>query len=96
MIRNLANDAQKWAEFRDRLRDQFGKAKDFAEKYGRRYNANMASQDLCGKINEFKSEINDRIERLDQTVRDLSQIVSIFDSFGQQFRSSFVSQTRPD
>jgi hypothetical protein len=81
LIRRLANDAKKWAEFRDSLRDQAYRAKEFVLGYGQRYNESQSVKKLQQLIDEFESSINNRIGRLDQTVRDLSQIVSSVDYF---------------
>lgn len=45
--------------------------------YGRRYNENRTPKDMQQVIGEFESRVSDRINELDQTVRDLLQIVSI-------------------
>lgn len=81
MIRRLANDVKKWAEFRNSLRGQIRTAEDFTLEYEQRFNENQTLDDLRQVVDEFKSEINDRIAQLDQTVRHLSQIVSTATSF---------------
>src|SRR6266704_2835979 len=76
LIGYLANDAQRWAEFRSSLQDQIRRAQNFAVEYGQRYNENQAPKDIQQVIGEFESRVNDRINELDQIVRDLLQIVS--------------------
>lgn len=76
-MHRLANDAQKWAEIRIILEDQVAVARKFVADYGHRYNANQIPKDLQQSIDEFEVNVNGRISQLDQTVRDLLQIVSI-------------------
>jgi hypothetical protein len=76
LIGYLANDAQKWTQFRSSLQDQVREAQKFAVEYGQRYNENQTSKDMQQVIGEFESRVGDRINELDQTVRDLLQIVS--------------------
>lgn len=44
--------------------------------YGQRYNDNHTPKDIQQVIGEFEFRVSDRINELDQTVRDLLQIVS--------------------
>ena len=44
--------------------------------YGQRYNDNQTPKDIQQVIGEFEFRVSDRINELDQTVRDLLQIVS--------------------
>jgi hypothetical protein len=62
--------------FRSSLQDQVRKAQNFAVEYGQRYNENQTLKDMQQVIGEFESKVSDRINELDQTVRDLLQIVS--------------------
>lgn len=77
LTHRLADDAQTWAKLRSILQDQVGVARNFVADYGRRYNANQIPKCLKQSIDEFEVKVNDRISQLDQTVRDLLQIVSI-------------------
>jgi hypothetical protein len=72
----LANDAQRWTEFRSSLQDQVRRAGIFATDYSKRYNDYKSPKDMQLVIGEFESRVSDRINELDQTVRDLLQIVS--------------------
>lgn len=45
-------------------------------KYSQRYNENQSQKDMLRVIGEFESKVSNRIHELDQTVRDLLQIVS--------------------
>jgi hypothetical protein len=76
LIGYLANDAQKWAQFRSSLQDQVRVAQKFSVEYGQRYNENWTSKDMQQVIGEFESRVGDRINELDQTVRGILQIVS--------------------
>lgn len=91
LIDELAKDAQKWAEFRSSLQAQVHKANDFAREYGQRYNKIQISKDTQQVIEEFESGVNDRLNELDQTVRDLLQIVSSLTI--PTFRASLSSYT---
>jgi hypothetical protein len=76
LIGYLANDAQRWTKFRGSLQDQVRRAQKFAMEYSQRYNENKTPKDMQQVISEFESRVSDRINELDQTVRDLLQIVS--------------------
>ncbi len=76
-MHRLAKDAQKWAELRSTLQDHVRTAKYFSVYYCQRYNANQIAKDLQQSIDTFEINVKDRIDRLDQIVRDLLQIVSI-------------------
>jgi hypothetical protein len=78
-MHRLAKDAQKWAELRNILQGQVREAKKFLTDYYQRYNSNQIPKDLELLIDEFEVGVNNRIIQLDQTVRDLLQIVSIMD-----------------
>ncbi|KAH8802532.1 hypothetical protein F5884DRAFT_802273 [Xylogone sp. PMI_703] len=76
LITSLAEDAQKWADFRSGLQDQVQKSRDFAVEYSNRYNGSQTRDDIQQAISELESKVNSRIDELDQVVRDLLQIVS--------------------
>jgi hypothetical protein len=58
------------------LQDQVRTAQDFAIEYSQRYNENQTPKDMQQVIGEFEATVSDRINELDQTIRDLLQIVS--------------------
>jgi len=66
-----------WAKFHSSLQDQVRNARDFAVEYSQRYNENQSQKDMLQVIGEFESKVSQRINELDQTVRDLLQIVSL-------------------
>jgi hypothetical protein len=76
LIGYLANDAQRWAKFRSSLQDQVRSAREFAMEYNRRYNEKKTLKYMPQEIGELESTVSDRMNDLDQTVRDLLQIVS--------------------
>jgi hypothetical protein len=78
-MHRLAKDAQKWAELRCMLQDHIDEARNFVADYCLRYNANKIPKDIRQLTDEFELNVNNRINQLDQTVRDLLQIVSIVD-----------------
>jgi hypothetical protein len=78
LIHRLAEDALEWAKFRSILQDQVNTAREFGVKYSGRYEKDNGLKDLQKTINNFEKNVNDRISKIDQTVRDLLQIVSIF------------------
>lgn len=75
-MHRLAKDAQKWAELRSILKDQVHEAKKLVIDYHQRYNANQTPKDI-ERLSKFEDKVNDRISHLDQTVRDLLQIMSV-------------------
>lgn len=78
LIHHLAEDAQDWAELRSVLRCQVRTAREFAVEYCRTYNEENGLGVMCRAIDSFADEIDSQIGRLDQTVKDLLQFVSIF------------------
>lgn len=77
MIDFLAKDARKLANLRTILVGQISEAETFIRDYCLHYNANQIPQNLLGLLkNDFELGISSRIEDLDQTVRDLLNIVS--------------------
>lgn len=77
-MHRLAKDAQNLAEPRRILQDQIREAREFVADYCPRYNANKTPKDVQ-QLDEFEVEVNSRLKQLDQTVRDLLQIVSVVD-----------------
>lgn len=77
MIDFLAKDAQKLANLRTILVGQTSEAETFIRDYCLHYNANQIPQSLLGLLkNDIELGITKRIADLDQTVRDLLNIVS--------------------
>ena len=74
-MRRLAKDAQKWAELRRILQDQIRTARKFVVDYCQRYDANRTPKEVQ-RLDEFEVDVTNRISQLDQTVRELLQIVS--------------------
>jgi hypothetical protein len=80
LMHHLVRDAQKWAEHRNILQDQVHDAEKFVTDYCRRCNGNQTREDReLLLIHQLEANISKRIDQLDQTVRDLLQIVSIVD-----------------
>lgn len=77
LLDRLASDAQKWDDLRRGLRAQVFKANQFATNYCQQYTSAGVPKDVKGLIDAFDVEIGSRIGELDQTVRDLLQIVGI-------------------
>jgi hypothetical protein len=75
MMRRLARDAKRWAELRRILQAQIHAAREFLTVYCQRYNANQTSDDMK-QLNEFEGDVVSRISQMDQTVKELLQIVS--------------------
>ncbi|PCH05679.1 Hypothetical protein PENO1_021120 [Penicillium occitanis (nom. inval.)] len=73
LMRQLAQDAQKWTELRSILQDHTDTAQKFIVEYSQRYNANRFPKDLQNTVDEFKAKISHRLDQLDQTIRDLLQ-----------------------
>lgn len=77
-MHRLAQDAERLAGLRVQLQHQVGAAEKFITDYSQHYNANESPTDLQKLItDEFELSIKNRFGQLDQTVRDLLQIVSI-------------------
>jgi hypothetical protein len=74
-MRRLAKDAQKLAELRRTLQDQIHEARKFVANYCQRYNANQTPKEVQ-RLDEFEVDVTNRISQLDQTIKELLQIVS--------------------
>jgi hypothetical protein len=81
MIEHLAEDAREWAELRSALRGQIQATKTFAVDYERDYNQGNRQITINSAIDQFATDVNEQINRLDQTVKDLLQFVCIFNYF---------------
>jgi hypothetical protein len=77
LIHDLARDAREWAELRSILRGQIQAAKDFVVKYCRNYNQGSTLKTMHSAIDQLNTDVNEHIDRLDQTVKDLLQFVCI-------------------
>jgi hypothetical protein len=76
LILKLANDAQTWSDFRKILKTQTRTAKEFTENYYRMHNKGQGNRDVERYIEKKEHDVLERIDRLDQAIRDLLQIVS--------------------
>jgi hypothetical protein len=81
LINHLADDAQKWGELRRHLQGQVRTAREFAEDHCRRYNGDIGLEDVRKAVEGFRDDVIGRIDHLDQTVRDLLQIVGTLSIF---------------
>jgi uncharacterized protein Yka (UPF0111/DUF47 family) len=79
LINLLAEDALIWAKFRSNLQLQVDTAKDFARLI-MPYSDEEHLNDLQDFIERFSQDINKSIDELDQTIRDLLQLVGLFKS----------------
>lgn len=75
LIRHLAKDAQQWAMLRKVLRGQVSSANEFAEEYCRRYDQGRGLSVMQAAIDRLSGQVTDQIDRLEQTVKDLLQLV---------------------
>lgn len=76
MIHRLAEDALEWAKLRSMLRGQNAAAKGFIVAY-QRYDQGQDRKNMQEALDEFVTEVTDRIELLDQTVKEILQFVRI-------------------
>ncbi|KAF3389537.1 Ankyrin-1 [Penicillium rolfsii] len=77
LLDRLADDARRWDDFRRSLRAQVKAASDFTTTYCKKYTSTDVPENVKRLIDEFDVDIGSRIGELDQTVRDLLQIVSV-------------------
>jgi hypothetical protein len=75
LMRRLAKDAQTLTEFRLTLQNHANVAENFFVKYCQLYDASRVPKDLQRQVNEFQAKVNNQINQLDQTIRDLLQFV---------------------
>jgi hypothetical protein len=59
------------------VRDQVRAARSFVVEYCSHYDQDNGSRVMQEAIDDFKVEVNDRISGLEQTVKDLLQLVRI-------------------
>ncbi|KAH6884162.1 ankyrin repeat-containing domain protein [Thelonectria olida] len=91
LVENLAKDAQKWAELRDDLRDQVEAALKFARVYCRKYNKSIGLKTTEQAINDLNNHVTARLDKLDQTVRDLLQVEFAWASIHETHKSTTIS-----
>jgi signal transduction histidine kinase len=75
LILRLAQNAQTWANLRKILKEQTKTAQEFASSYTFRYNGIQGSDEMDMLLSDFTTTIGGRLDGLDQTVRDLLQLV---------------------
>ncbi|KAI5378255.1 hypothetical protein J4E82_002949 [Alternaria postmessia] len=75
LILRLAQNARTWADLRKILKEQTRTAHEFASDYSFRYNGNQGSDEVDMLLSDFTTTIGGRLDGLDQTVRDLLQLV---------------------
>jgi hypothetical protein len=71
LIFRLAKDAQTWSDFRKMLKEQMRTAQGFAEKYSVEGSAAVENY-----IKTSKCSVEERIQYLEESVRDMLQLVS--------------------
>jgi hypothetical protein len=59
------------------VRDQTRAARNFVVEYCSHYDQDHGSRIMQEALDDFKDEVNDRISGLEQTVKDLLQLVRI-------------------
>jgi hypothetical protein len=77
LIHYLAEDAQEWAKLRKALRVQVEALGNFMRDYCRCCEL-APSKAMWQPIKQFDHEVNEKINQLDQTVKDLLQLVCAF------------------
>lgn len=77
-VHDLARDAKVWSSLRYHLRDHVHYMNEFTKGYLRFSGINYNEGKLLVDISEFEATIHERMNSLDQTLRDLLQFVSLF------------------
>ncbi|OAL48910.1 hypothetical protein IQ07DRAFT_65667 [Pyrenochaeta sp. DS3sAY3a] len=90
MIHRLAEDALEWAKLRTMLRGQNAAAKEFIVDY-QRYDQGQDRKNMHEALDEFVTEVTDRIERLDQTVKEILQFEFAWVSINEAHRSTSLA-----
>ncbi|KAF2824303.1 ankyrin [Ophiobolus disseminans] len=91
LIHCLAGDAREWAELRSALRGQIQAAKKFAVKYCRKYDQGNSRRTMHLAIDQFNTDVNEQINRLDQTVKDLLQFEFAWVSINEAHKSTKIA-----
>ena len=75
LIHHLAEDLKEWAELRKAFKGQIRSARKFVSDYCHCCYQDDNEKDMKAPIDKFEAEIGERIDELDQTVKDLLQFV---------------------
>ncbi|OAF98488.1 ankyrin, partial [Paraphaeosphaeria sporulosa] len=90
LIHYLAEDAQEWAKLRKALRTQVQAVRDFIRDYCR-YCEQEYSKTMRLPIDQFDTDVNEKINQLDQTVKDLLQFEFAWVSINEAHRSTSIA-----
>ena len=80
LIHELAEDALILARLRSALRVYVRSARNFVAEYCRLYDQKNGSTIMNAAIDQYENEINEQIKSLDQTVKEILQLVIILRS----------------
>jgi hypothetical protein len=75
LIHRLAEDLKEYAEVRKVFRGQIRSARNFVTEYSERYYQENDAKEMKVPIKAFEADIGEKIDQLDQTVKDLLQFV---------------------
>lgn len=77
LMLRFAQDAQTWSDLRKTWITQRRTLVEFASEYCARHNSGRGLGPLLKRIGEINSRVIERLDGLDQAVRDMLQLVSI-------------------
>lgn len=75
LIHRLAEDLKEYAEVRKVFRGQIRSARKFVTEYSERFYQENDAKEMKVPIKAFEADIGEKIDQLDQTVKDLLQFV---------------------
>lgn len=75
LIDSIAESMQQWTQIQAALAEQLSQARNFVTQYQRFSETRKFSEKMQGMIDGLDKEISGQIDKLEQTVRDLLQIV---------------------
>lgn len=75
LIDSIAESMQQWTQIQAALAEQLGQARNFVTQYQRFSETRKFSERMQSMIDGLDKEISGQIDKLEQTVRDLLQIV---------------------
>ncbi|KPM43802.1 hypothetical protein AK830_g2728 [Neonectria ditissima] len=91
LIYRLAKDALKWTELRVMLKDHVQSTEQLAVTYCRQYNGGHGLKGIQQALAELEQKVNNRLSKLDQTVRDLLQLEFAWVSITEAHKSTSIA-----
>lgn len=83
LIDTVAENMLRWTRIQGTLAEQLHQAREFVSQYQRFSETRQFSEEINRTIDSLEREVSNQIDKLEQTFRDLLQIVSVSYGYGQ-------------